>query len=148
MEEKKKYLIEYYTKGINVDEEREIIGAILDNFDPRQKNIIRIAGEDYQKLIKSGLFKTVDGINNYLQDIANRFEEINQRMMKNERYPLFPSPNDLKASMEWRDKLATFMLESECNKIVGCKSYKEHYPLVYKQVTQGSEETKEKSLYE
>ena len=51
MEEKKKYLIEYYTKGINVDEEREVIGAILDNFDSRQKNIIRIAGEDYQKLI-------------------------------------------------------------------------------------------------
>ena len=144
MEEKKKYLIEYYTKGINVDEEREVIGAILDNFDPRQKNIIRIAGEDYQKLIKSGLFKTVDGINNYLQDIANRFYEINMRMIKNERYPLFPSPNDLKASMEWRDKLATFMPESECNKIVGCKSYKEHYPLVYKENLQDNVETKEK----
>lgn len=132
MVEKKKYLIEYYTKGINVNEEREIIGAILDNFDSNQKDIIRIAGEDYQKLIKSGLFKSVDGINNYLQDIANSFDEINQRMMKNERYPLFENPNDLKASMTWRDKLATFMPESECNKIVGCKSFKEHYPLIYK----------------
>jgi hypothetical protein len=146
MEEKKKYLIEYYTKGINVDEEREVIGAILDNFNPRQKNIIEIAEKDYEKLVKVGLFRNVDYIHQYLQDIANRFEEINKRMIKNERYPLFPNSNDLKASMEWRDKLATFMPESECNKIVGCKSYKEHYPLVYKQMTQGSEETKEKNL--
>ena len=46
--------------------------------------------------------------------------------------------------MEWRDKLATFMPESECNKIVGCKSYKEHYPLVYKENLQDNVETKEK----
>ena len=145
MEEKKKYLIEYYTKGIGVDEEREIIGAILDNFNDNQKDIIEIAEKDYEKLVKVGLFRNVDYIHQYLQDIANRFDEINQRMMKNERYPLFPSPNDLKASMEWRDKLATFMLESECNKIVGCKSYKEHYPLVYKENLQDSDETKEKN---
>ena len=53
-------------------------------------------------------------------------------MMKNERYPLFPSPNDLKASMEWRDKLATYMPESECNKIVGCKSFDDYEPEDYK----------------
>ena len=146
MEEKKKYLIEYYTKGINVDEEREIIGAILDNFNDNNKRVMRVAEEDYTKLIKVGLFDNYDDVKEYLQKIANRFEEINKRMIKNERYPLFPSPNDLKASMEWRDKLATFMPESECNKIVGCKSYKEHYPLIYKQVTQGSEETKEDNL--
>ena len=144
MEEKKKYLIEYYTKGIGVDEEREIIGAILDNFNDNHKRVMRVAEEDYTKLIKVGLFDKYEDVSEYLQKIANRFEEINKRMIKNERYPLFPSPNDLKASMEWRDKLATYMPESECNKIVGCKSYKEHYPLVYKQVTQGSEETKEK----
>ena len=144
MEEKKKYLIEYYTKGINVDEEREIIGAILDNFNDNQKDIIEIAEKDYEKLVKVGLFRNVDYIHQYLQDIANRFEEINQRMIKNERYPLFPSPNDLKASMEWRDKLATFMPESECNKIVGCKSYKEHYPLVYKENLKDNVEQKEK----
>ena len=144
MEEKKKYLIEYYTKGINVDEEREIIGAILDNFNDNNKRVMRVAEEDYTKLIKVGLFDNYDDVKEYLQKIANRFEEINQRMIKNERYPLFPSPNDLKASMEWRDKLATFMPESECNKIVGCKSYKEHYPLVYKENLQDNVETKEK----
>ena len=144
MEEKKKYLIEYYTKGIGVDEEREIIGAILDNFNDNHKRIMRVAEEDYEKLVKVGLFRNVDYIHQYLQDIANRFDEINQRMMKNERYPLFPNSNDLKASMEWRDKLATFMPESECNKIVGCKSYKEHYPLVYKENLQDNVETKEK----
>ena len=145
MEEKKKYLIEYYTKGIGVDEEREIIGAILDNFNDNHKRVMRVAEEDYTKLIKVGLFDNYDDVKEYLQKIANRFEEINKRMIKNERYPLFPSPNDLKASMEWRDKLATFMLESECNKIVGCKSYKEHYPLVYKENLQDSDETKEKN---
>ena len=68
-------------------------------------------------------------------------------MMKNERYPLFQNPNDLKNSMEWRDKLATYMPESECNKIVGCKSYKEHFPLVYKKkMIQDSQETKDDSL--
>ena len=144
MEEKKKYLIEYYTKGINVDEEREIIGAILDNFNDNHKRVMRVAEEDYTKLIKVGLFDNYDDVKEYLQKIANRFEEINKRMIKNERYPLFPSPNDLKASMEWRDKLATFMPESECNKIVGCKSYKEHYPLVYKENLQDNVETKEK----
>ena len=144
MEEKKKYLIEYYTKGINVDEEREIIGAILDNFNDNNKRVMRVAEEDYTKLIKVGLFDNYDDVKEYLQKIANRFEEINKRMIKNERYPLFPSPNDLKASMEWRDKLATFMPESECNKIVGCKSYKEHYPLVYKENLKDNMETKEK----
>ena len=145
MEEKKKYLIEYYTKGINVDEEREVIGAILDNFDDNHKRVMRVAEEDYTKLIKVGLFDNYDDVKEYLQKIANRFEEINQRMMKNERYPLFPNSNDLKASMEWRDKLATFMPESECNKIVGCKSYKEHYPLVYKENLKDNMETKEKN---
>ena len=82
MEEKKKYLIEYYTKGINVDEEREIIGAILDNFNDNQKDIIEIAEKDYEKLVKVGLFRNVDYIHQYLQDIANRFDEINQRMIK------------------------------------------------------------------
>jgi hypothetical protein len=138
-------LIEYYTKGINVDEEREIIGAILDNFNDNHKRVMRVAEEDYTKLIKVGLFDNYDDVKEYLQKIANRFEEINKRMIKNERYPLFPSPNDLKASMEWRDKLATFMPESECNKIVGCKSYKEHYPLVYKENLKDNMETKEKN---
>ena len=146
MEEKKKYLIEYYTKGIGVDEEREIIGAILDNFNDNHKRVMRVAEEDYTKLIKVGLFDKYEDVSEYLQKIANRFEEINKRMIKNERYPLFPSPNDLKASMEWRDKLATFMPESECNKIVGCTSYKEHYPLVYKENLKGSEEIKDDSL--
>ena len=132
MEEKHKYLIEYYTKGIHVDEEREVIGAILHNFDSRQKNILRIYNDDPQKLIKSGLWKTMEGINNYLQDIRNRFIAINERMIKNERYPLFKNVDDLEACMAWRDQLATFMPESECNKIVGCKSYNEHYPLIYK----------------
>ena len=145
MEEKKKYLIEYYTKGINVDEEREVIGAILDNFDDNHKRVMRVAEEDYTKLIKVGLFDNYDDVKEYLKKIANRFEEINQRMIKNERYPLFPNSNDLKASMEWRDKLATFMPESECNKIVGCKSYKEHYPLVYKENLKDNMETKEKN---
>ena len=145
MEEKKKYLIEYYTKGIGVDEEREVIGAILDNFNDNHKRVMRVAEEDYTKLIKVGLFDKYEDVSEYLQKIANRFEEINERMIKNERYPLFPSPNDLKASMEWRDKLATFMPESECNKIVGCKSYKEHYPLVYKENLKDNVETKEKN---
>ena len=145
MEEKKKYLIEYYTKGIDLDEESGIMGSILNNFNNHQKRIIKFAEEDYTKLIRAGMFDSYDSVKNYLQKIANRFEEINQRMVKNKRYPLFPSPNDLKASMEWRDKLATYMPESECNKIVGCKSYKEHYSLVYKENLQDNVETKEKN---
>ena len=62
MEEKKKYLIEYYTKGINVDEEREIIGAILDNFNDNHKRVMRVAEEDYTKLIKVGLFDNYDDV--------------------------------------------------------------------------------------
>ena len=76
--------------------------------------------------------------------IEKSFIEINERMMKNGRCPLFETPYNLVESMELRDKLLEYMPESECNKIVGCKSYKEHYPLVYKENLQDNVETKEK----
>lgn len=53
-------------------------------------------------------------------------------MIENERYPLFKDPYNLLESMNWRDLLLTFMPESECNKIVGCKSFDDYTPLVYK----------------
>lgn len=129
---KKYYLIEYYIKGLDPDEQRGIAGELRDKFTPFQQRAIDDIKNNYKNVIYSGLFLNEEQVKRYLQIVVDSFIKINERMIKNERYPLFQDPYNLPASMEWRDKLVTFMPESECNKIVGCKSFHDYKPSVYK----------------
>ena len=140
-------LIDYYIKNLDPDEQRGIAGDLRDKFTSFQKEIINDVKYDYHNVIDRGLFKNEQQIEKYLQKIVNSFSEVNERMMKNERYPLFKDPYNLPESMDWRDKLVSFMPESECNKIVGCDSFANYEPPVYKKkMIQDSQETKDDSL--
>ena len=142
--EKKYHLIDYYIKDLCPDEQRGIAGDLRDKFNYMERYYILDQKNDYKNVLKKILFKSVQEIEFFLKGSADKFIAINNRMIKNGRPPLFKNPYNLLESMEWRDKLFEYLPESECNKIVGCKSYKEHYPLVYKQMTQGDGESKEK----
>ncbi len=144
MEEKKKYLIDYYIKDLHPDEQRGISGDLKEKFTSYHKKYINDIKNDYKNVLENCAFDNKEDIKEFLQEVVNLFIAINERMIKNGRFPLFKDPYNLLESMEWRDKLLEYLPESECNKIVGCKSYKEHYPLVYKQMTQGDGESKEK----
>ena len=146
MEEKFK-LIDYYIKNLDPDEQRGVTGDLRDKFNYMERKYILDIRNDYKNVLKKGLFKTVQDIESFLQGSADKFISINERMMKNERYPLFEDPYNLLQSMEWRDKLLEYMPESECNKIVGCKSFDDYEPPVYKKkMIQDSQETKDDSL--
>ena len=130
--EEKYYLIDYYIKDLEPDEQRGIYGDLRDLFTPFQKEIINDIDNDYKNVFDKGLFKNKTQLEKYLNLITASFIKINERMIKNERYPLFNNPKDLKSSMDLRDMLITFMPESKCNKIVGSASFEEYKPLIYK----------------
>jgi len=141
-----RHIIDYYIKDLHPDEQRGICGDLKEKFTSYHKKYINDIKNDYKNVLENCAFDNKEDIKEFLQEVVNLFIAINERMIKNGRFPLFKDPYNLLESMEWRDKLLEYLPESECNKIVGCKSYKEHYPLVYKQMTQGSEETKGKNL--
>ena len=129
--EKKYHLIDYYIKDLCPDEQRGIAGDLRDSFTSRKRDYILDVKNDYKNVLKKRLFKSVQDIESFLQGTDDKFIAINNRMIKNGRLPLFKNPYNLLESMEWRDKLLEYMLESECNKIVGCKSFDDYKPQVY-----------------
>ena len=137
--EKKFHLIDYYIKDLCPDEQRGIAGDLRDNFTYMERKYILDKKNDYKNVLKKGLFKTVQDIESFLQGTDDEFIAINNRMIKNGRPPLFKNPYNLLESMEWRDKLREYLPESECNKIVGCKSFDDYKPEIYKKETNYNE---------
>lgn len=125
-------LIDYYIKNLHPDEQRGIYGDLRDFFTPLQRDIINDVDNGYKNVFASSLFKDNEQLEKYLNLITSSFMKINERMIKNNREPLFKNLNNLKESMSFRDKLITFMTESECNEIVGSKSFEEYQPKIYK----------------
>ncbi|MBQ8424878.1 MAG: hypothetical protein IJX17_02515 [Clostridia bacterium] len=130
--EERYQLIDYYIKDLTPDEQRGIYGDLRDLFTSFQREIINDVENDYKNIFASGLFKNNEQLEKYLKLIVNSFIKINERMIKNGRPPLFKNPNNLKESMDLRDKLIIFMPESRCNEIICCNSFKEYRPITYK----------------
>lgn len=126
------HLIDYYIKDLDPDEQRGITGDLRDKFTSYHKEVIDDIKDDYKNVFERTVFSDKKQIERYLQRVVHSFIEINERMMKNGRYPLFQDPYNLPESMAWRDELLSFMAERTCNKIVGCKSFDDYEPLVYK----------------
>ena len=130
--EHKIQLIDYYIKNLTPDEQRGIKGDLKEKFTSYHKKYINDIKHNYKNVLENSAFDNEEEINEFLEEITDSFVEINNRMMKNGRPPLFEDPCNLPQSMEWRDKLATYMPESECNKIVGCASFGDYEPPVFK----------------
>ena len=128
---KKYHLIDYYIKNLHPDQQRGIWGDVRDCMTSRKREYILDEINDYENVMKTGLFKSIEEIKMFIGNIAERFVAINNRMMSQGRPPLFKNPYNLVESTEWRDMLLSYLPEGECNAIVGCTSFADYVPETY-----------------
>ena len=143
-EETKRYLLDYYIKGLDLTVQRTIWEKVADGFTDKECGFLLDAKNGYETVFKSGVYRSRQEIEPFLKQQEKKFVDINDYMKRHKRNPLFENPLDLEASAETRNKLVSFLPESECNKIVGCESFLSHTPPVYKEGPESAECEKQK----
>ena len=130
MQDKKRWVIEFFTKGVHCTKALDIMGAVEKLSPDYFKRYIRFAMYEPEKLVKVGYFRTVDNAKGYLQKWTDDFDKINQMMLDVGLYPLFKDTSNQYECILFAEQLLQYVPESEACKIVGCKSFENHWPLI------------------
>lgn len=133
MMERKYYLIDYHLKGLPVIDQTDIRNDVFKKFVTEDSAYIFDVENNYENVYKDGLILNEKEMEKYLINMKSKFEGINQKMISKKRYPLFVITNDLVETMKTRNQLIQLLPESECNKILNCKSFEEYMPPIYQE---------------
>ncbi len=131
MSERKMHVLDFFLKGLDVDVQRDIYHHLKEDFTEMDEKYLQDEKNNYKNVYEEGIFSSEEELAPYLEDQKLVFDGINLRMVKKKRYPLFANTGNLAATMEKRIELLSFLPESECCKIVGCKSYETYAPKVF-----------------
>ena len=127
----KRYLIEYYVKGLSPYEQRGIHDDVKQQSSPFEREYIEDEENGFENILKKQLYTSKEKIEYILSRRREGLKGINNRMIKNKRYPLFDNPDNLKKTMSKVERLLSYLPEEECNKIMGCESFDSYVPPVY-----------------
>ncbi len=126
-------LIEYFIKGLDPDEQRDIIGYLKEHFGEyvQARDFLDYEDEGYVSCLEKSYYDTVDDLKKYMKQFTNHLIAVNNMMLKRGRLKLFDRPERLKESFKWVDTLLSFAYESKWNKLLGCNSFNSYEPQTY-----------------
>lgn len=101
--------IDFYTKGLP-EENRKVVFQKLDDINPVSVSRIIEKPDDYPAFRRMGF--SDDDINDYVLRMVAKFDDLNNYMMENNRYPLFSNAKDsYKSAVEYVDILQVIPME-------------------------------------
>lgn len=125
----KKYVFEYYIKGMDLDEQRIIMDQLKNAFTNLDLEIMGDAQNKYKTVKQKTLYQTYpEKLEKRINEYVEYYEKLNRLMEAADRNDLFKNPKDIAESFSKYNELNLFLDEAECNKIVGCESFDSYVP--------------------
>ena len=129
---KYRYPLDYYIKGIDLFTQRTIWEMVADRITDRECEMLIDEENGYANVFFSGIYRNMTELSRFLDLMEKRFNDVNEIMIKQGRYPLFECTKNLYECAKFRKLLVAFLPEGECNRIVGCESYYTYEPSILK----------------